>query len=60
MTVALNVTGNPFPPMLIYPKMHFKNRMLTGALKASTGGANPTGWSNEKLLVNYLKHFITL
>ena len=35
-------------PVLIFPSVHFKNHMLTGAATASIGGANPTGWSNGR------------
>ena len=58
MIVAVSVIGNHVPPMLIFPSAHFKNHMLTGAPIASIGGAQPTGWSHERLFVDYLKHFI--
>jgi hypothetical protein len=58
MIVAVNAIGNHVPPMLIFPRVHFKDHMLTGAPTASIGEANPTGWSNENLFVDYLKHFI--
>jgi hypothetical protein len=32
--------------------------MWIGAPTASIGGTNPTGWSNERFFVDYLKHFI--
>jgi hypothetical protein len=44
--------------MLVFPKEHFKDHMLSGAPAASIGGANPTGWSNENLFIDYIKHFI--
>ena len=44
--VAVSAIGNHFPPMLIFPRLNFKNHMSSGAPAASTGGANPTGWSN--------------
>jgi hypothetical protein len=56
--VAVNATGNHVPPMLVFPRVHFKDHMLTGAPAASIGGANPTGWSNENLFIDHLKHFI--
>jgi hypothetical protein len=58
MIVAVNAIGNHVPPMLIFPRVHFKNHMLSGAPTASIGGANPTGWSKENLFIDYLKHFI--
>jgi hypothetical protein len=58
MTVTVNAIGNHVPPMLVFPGEHFKNHMLTGAPTASIGSANSTGWSNENLFIDYLKHFI--
>jgi hypothetical protein len=46
MIVAVNAIGNHVPPMLIFPRVHFKDHMLTVAPTASIGGANSTGWSN--------------
>jgi len=57
MIVAVNAVGNFVPPMLIFPRVHFKNHMLTGAPTASIAGAHPAGWSNQKLFGDYLKHF---
>jgi hypothetical protein len=54
----VNTIGNHVSAMLIFPWVHCKYHMLTGAPKASIGGANPTGLSNEKLSV-YHKHFMT-
>jgi hypothetical protein len=44
MIVAVNAIGNRVPPMLVFPREHFKDHMLSGAPAASIGGANPTGW----------------
>jgi hypothetical protein len=33
-------------PVLIFPRVHFKIDMLTGASAVSIAGANTTGWSN--------------
>jgi hypothetical protein len=58
VTVPVNAIGNHVPPMFIFPRVHFKYYMLTGAPAASIGGANPAGWSNENLFIDCLKHFI--
>jgi hypothetical protein len=57
MIVAINAIGNHVPPMLVFPREYFKDHMLSGAPAACFGGANPTGWSNENLFIDYLKHF---
>jgi hypothetical protein len=51
MIAAINAMGNHVPPMLIFPRVHFKDHMIIGAPAGSIGGANPSGWSNEVLLV---------
>ena len=59
MIIAVNAIGNHIPPMLIFPRVHFKNHMSTGAPTASIGGANPTVWSHEGLSVDCMEHCIT-
>lgn len=58
MIACVNAIGNSIPPMLIFPRVNFKQHMIIGAPNGAIGGANPTGWSNEDLFVDYLKHFI--
>lgn len=58
MIAAVNALGNHIPPMLIFPRVHFKDHMLKGAPPGSIGGANPSGWSTETLFVDYINHFI--
>jgi hypothetical protein len=53
---AINAIGNHVPPMLIFPRVHFKHHIRIGAPAGSIGGANPSGWSNEVLFVKYLNH----
>jgi hypothetical protein len=48
VVVAVNAIGNHVHPVLIFPSVHFKNHVLTGAATASIGGANPRGWSNRR------------
>ncbi|KAJ4449227.1 hypothetical protein ANN_00624 [Periplaneta americana] len=58
MIAAINAAGNHVPPMLIFPRVHFKDHMLKGAPPGIIGGANPSGWTNENLFIKYLDHFI--
>jgi len=57
--IVVNAIGNNVPPMLIFPRVHFKNHMSTGAPTASIAGANPTVWSHERLFVDCMEHCIT-
>jgi len=59
MIIDINAIGNHVPPMLIFPRVHFKSHMSTGAPTASIGGANPTVSSHERLFVDCMEHCIT-
>ncbi|XP_072395389.1 uncharacterized protein [Diabrotica undecimpunctata] len=41
---AVNAIGNHVPPMLIFPRVFFKDHMLHGAPPGLIGGANLSGW----------------
>ncbi|XP_072380551.1 uncharacterized protein [Diabrotica undecimpunctata] len=58
LIAAVNAIGNHVPPMLIFLRVFFKDHMLQGAPPGSIGGANLSGWSNEKLFLHYLQYFI--
>ncbi|CAH1954840.1 unnamed protein product [Acanthoscelides obtectus] len=49
--------GNAIPPMLIFPRVHFKANMLKGGPVGSIGAANPSGWSNVDLFYKFMQHF---
>ncbi|KAJ8930205.1 hypothetical protein NQ314_017020 [Rhamnusium bicolor] len=52
----VNATGNSVAPFLIFPRVHFKNRMITGAPPGTAGGAEKTGWVNSEAFMDILKH----
>lgn len=58
MISAINAIGNYVPPMLIFPRVFFKEHMIHGAPQGTIGATNQSGWSNEGLFLTYLKHFI--
>lgn len=58
MIAAINAGGVFIPPMLIFPRVNFRDHMLKGAPPGSIGGAAPLGWSNEDLFYEFMQHFI--
>ncbi|KAJ8960684.1 hypothetical protein NQ314_006042 [Rhamnusium bicolor] len=52
----VNATGNSVAPFLIFPRVHFKDRMITGAPPGIAGGAEKTGWVNREPFMDILKH----
>lgn len=43
---------------MVFPRVHFKEHMLTGAPPGTLGLANPSGWMNCELFLEVLRHFI--
>lgn len=58
MIGAINAGGGYMPPMLIFPRVNFTDFMTKGALEGTLGGANPAGWTNEKLFFEFMEHFV--
>lgn len=58
LIAAICASGNFIPPMLIFPRVNFKDRMLYGAPPGSIGAATPSGWSNEDTFFQFMQHFI--
>lgn len=58
MIGAINAGGGYMPPMLIFPRVNFKDFMTKGAPEGTLEGANPSGWSNEKLFFEFMEHFV--
>lgn len=54
----INAIGNVLPPVLIFPRVNFKQHMIAEAPSGTLGLANPTGWMNSDLFVKTMEHFI--
>lgn len=55
---AVSATGNHVPPMMIFPRVKFKEHMIIGAPPGTLGSANPSGWSNDEQFTKFMGHFI--
>jgi len=55
--VAINAIRQTVPLLMIFPRVHFKLHMLTCAPPGTFGRANPSGWTNEDLFLDFLHHF---
>lgn len=54
----VNAAGNFLPPVMIFPRVFFKQHMLNGAPTGTLGLATQSGWMNSELFVETMKHFI--
>ena len=55
---TINAAGNSIPPFMIFPRVHFKERMLNGAPPGTAGAAHQSGWMTAENFVLYMRHFI--
>ena len=58
MCCCVNAIGAALPPAYIFPRVNFRDHMLTCAPNVSMGLATPSGWMNSELFPLVLKHFI--
>nr|XP_034837850.1 uncharacterized protein LOC117994082 [Maniola hyperantus] len=54
----VNALGNVLPPVMIFPRVHFKQHMISGAPTGTLGLANVSGWMNSSLFVKTMQHYI--
>ena len=54
---CVNATGNSIPPMLIFPRKRYNLQFLRGAPSDSLGAVSLSGWINDMLWLDFLKHF---
>lgn len=57
MALGVNAQGNKAPPFLVFPRARFQNHFLRGAPPGSWGGANPSGFMNGDLFLDFIKRF---
>lgn len=55
----ISALGNALPPVIIFPRVHFKQHMIAGAPAGTLGLATQSGWMNSELFVQTMQHFIT-
>jgi len=54
---AVSAIGNRAPSYFVFPRARFQAHFLNGGPLGATRGANPSGWINAKLFVEFLKSF---
>lgn len=56
--VIISASGAAIPPVMVFPRVHFKEHMLMGAPPGTLGLATPSGWMNGKLFSDVIRHFV--
>ena len=55
---GINAAGSIVPSMIIFTRKNFRDHFIKSGPPGCIGGANSSGWINEELFLDYLKHFI--
>lgn len=58
MAIAVSALGNSIPPFFVFPRVNFKEHMLSGALVESARSSNPSGWMNVDCFLVWAHHFV--
>ncbi|XP_065654645.1 tigger transposable element-derived protein 4-like [Hydra vulgaris] len=55
---ASNAIGNSIPPLFIFPRVKFHDCMIKEGPPGCVGFANPSGWMNSEIFIEWIKHFV--
>ena len=55
---ASNAIGNSIPPLFIFPRVKFHDYMIKEGPPGCVGFANPSGWMNSEIFIEWIKHFV--
>nr|XP_047132505.1 MFS-type transporter clz9-like [Hydra vulgaris] len=55
---ASNAIGNSIPPLLVFPRVKFHDYMIKEGPPGCVGFANPSGWINSDIFIEWIKHFV--
>lgn len=55
MVGTVRAQGTFMPPMIIFPRVNFKDYMLYGA---PTGTIGASGWISREIFISWLQHFV--
>ena len=55
---AMSAVGTYLPPLFIFPRKRMVDLLMNGAPPQSIGLANPSGWTDSEIFIDWLKHFV--
>ena len=59
VTLCCAVYAMMIPPMLIFPRVHWKEHFVKGAPIGSIVRAHPSGWMTSENFFSWIKHFVS-
>ena len=58
MAVAVSGVGNMLPPLLIFPRVNYRDHFVRDGPVGCIGAATPSGWMNEEIFLKFVQHFV--
>lgn len=58
LIVAMSAAGQYVPPMMIFPRKNRNDQLMRGAPPGSIYAVHPSGWVQQNLFTDWMKHFI--
>lgn len=58
MCLAVSASGNTVPPMLVFPRVHFKEHFIRDGPPGCAGAAHKSGWMTEEGFLHFIHHFV--
>jgi hypothetical protein len=58
LNACINALGNSVPPILIFPRVHFKIHVQNSARLSTYVFSHPSSWSNLEKSVEFLNNFV--
>jgi len=55
---AVNALGHAIPPMFIFPRVRYHERMVDSGPSGSVGASHKSGWMTQENFLIFLKHFV--
>lgn len=58
MCCIVSATGQAIPPVFIFPRVNYRDLMMTGAPEGSLGLVNPSGWMISENFIRVIDHTV--
>ena len=55
---AVNAIGCTVPPMILFPRVNYREHFIKGAPPGCIGGATKSGWMDAKHFKMFMEHFV--
>lgn len=59
VALCLSASGHYVPPLMIFPCVRMKNELLDGAPTGTVAVCHPSGWMQQHIFTEWLRHFIS-